>query len=131
MSEENVELVRRFFERLNVGELSPECCDPEIEIRNWAHSPMPGPYRGHEGLLRWWGDLSEAFEDVRLELKEVVDVDDERVVTVQRIIGSFRHTGIRLDAAWGSVIGVRERLIVSAVGYSSPQEAKRAAGLSE
>jgi hypothetical protein len=33
MSQENVEIVRRWFDGFAVGEVSPEPCDPEIEIR--------------------------------------------------------------------------------------------------
>src|SRR5215218_6270305 len=43
MSQENVEIVRRWFDGLNVREVSPELCDPEIEIRNWSGSLNPAP----------------------------------------------------------------------------------------
>jgi hypothetical protein len=47
MSRANVDLVRRWFEGLERGELSPEICDEEILIRNWDESPIRGPYHGH------------------------------------------------------------------------------------
>ena len=59
MSQEDVEIVRRWFEGLNLGKPSPELCDSQIEIRNWAESPAPGPYRGHEGLQRWWKEVHD------------------------------------------------------------------------
>ncbi|MGH2960718.1 MAG: nuclear transport factor 2 family protein [Solirubrobacterales bacterium] len=129
VSAENVKLVRRWFEGFRVGEVSPDICDPEIEIRNWKESPSPGPYRGHEGLRRWWNDVEDAFEDMHFELVDAIDVGDERVVTVQRIVGRFRLTGIEVDHIWGAVVSVRQGKIASAVGYASPGRAKRAAGL--
>ena len=47
----------------------------------------------------------------------------------ERISGRSRHTGIETDAAWGSIITVRDGKILSAVGYSTPRQARHAAGL--
>jgi ketosteroid isomerase-like protein len=124
-----VELVRRWFEGLSRGELMPEICHPEIEIRNWDESPVRGPYTGHEGLRQWWSDFAEAFDDVHMELKEVIDLGDGRVVTAQHLVGVFRLTGIPLDAPFGSIVTVRDGLIASAHGHASPGRAKKAAGL--
>jgi ketosteroid isomerase-like protein len=132
MSQENVEIVRRWFEGFNMGEVSPELCDPEIEIRNWSGSLTAGPYRGHDGLRRWWKELHDP--DVAVELRpfqveEIIDVDAERVVVVQRMTGRARYTGIELDLMWGAVVTVRGGKIASAAGYPTPEEAKQAAGL--
>jgi ketosteroid isomerase-like protein len=129
MSEENVQLVTRWFEGLQEGELRPELCHAEFEIRNWDELPVRGPYHGHAGLRQWWDDFADAFEDVRLELRDLVVVDAERVVADVRIVGRFRLTGIDVDAPFGSVITVRDGKILSAFGYASPGRAKKAAGL--
>ncbi len=129
MSAENVKLVRRWFAGLQRGDPSPELCHHEILIRNWDESPIPGPYHGHDGLRRWWEDFAEVLEGVRLELKEVIDLDEERVVTAQHVVGRFRLTGIEVDGPFGSIVTVRDRKIFSAIGYASPGRAKRAAGL--
>jgi ketosteroid isomerase-like protein len=129
VNEESLELVRRWFSALEDGNPAPEMCDPEIEITNWAESPVTGPYRGHEGVARWWEDVTDAFQEFRWELTSIEAVDDRRCVTVQRIAGRFRHTGIDLDFTWGAIITVRDGKILSAVGYASPRRARRAAGL--
>jgi ketosteroid isomerase-like protein len=129
VSEETVEVVRRWFEALERGDPAPELCDEEIEITNWAESPVTGPYHGHEGLARWWDDVIDAFQEFRWELKSIEAVDDRRCVTVQRMAGRFRHTGIDLDFAWGAIVTVRDGKILSAVGYTTPRRARRAAGL--
>jgi ketosteroid isomerase-like protein len=125
-----VELVKRWFDGFERGELSPELCDPEIVIRNWDESPVRGPYRGHEGLPQWWADFAEVIEDARIQLKEAIDLGDGRVVTSQHLVGRFRLTGIEVDGAWGAIVTVREGKILSAVGYATPGQAKKAAGLS-
>ena len=130
MSADNVELVRAWFAGFERGELSPELCHEELLIRNWDESPVRGPYHGLEGLRQWWADFAEAFEDVHLELKEAVPVDEDRVVTTQHIVGRFRLTGIELDGAFGAIVTVKDGKILSAIGYASPGRARRAAGLS-
>jgi ketosteroid isomerase-like protein len=72
---------------------------------------------GHEGLRRWWQEVAEAFE-LRFEIERLIDVDDERVLSVQRTISRFRpHTGIPLDNRWASLCWVRDGKIARAVGY--------------
>ncbi len=132
MSEENVELVRRWLEGLERGEVSPELCDPEIEIRNWAESPAPGPYHGYDGLHRWWRTVADpdiVVDPRPFQVEEMIDVGDDRVVVIQRLTGKARYSGIEFDEVWGAVITVRDGKIFSALGYASPEDAKRAAGL--
>lgn len=129
MPDEPVDVVRRWFAALEAGDLAVEMCDPEVEIRNWAESPIRGPYFGHDGVRQWWDDLAEAFENVRFKVLGIERVDDQRAVSAQRLVGTFRLTGIELDAAWGSVVSVREGKILKAIGYISPSEARRAVGL--
>jgi ketosteroid isomerase-like protein len=131
MSRENVELVRRWAYGLSRGELSLELCDPELRLDNIAGSPITGPYHGHEGLRRWWQDVAEAFDEIRFEVDELIDVDDERVLSVQRIVGRFRRTGIPIDTPMASLFWVREGKIARAVGYASRGRALEAAGLRE
>ena len=127
MSAEDVELVTRWFKGLGQGELTPEVCDPEIVIRNWDESPVRGPYHGHEGLGQWWADIADAIEELRFELNEATDLGDGRVLTIQKIVGRFRLTGIELDFPWGSIVTVRDGKILSATGYATPGQAKKAA----
>ena len=96
---------------------------------NWAESPIPGPYHGHNGVRQWWADVADAFDGVRLQVMRIEGLDSRRVLTAQRLVGTFRLTGIELDVPWGSVISVRDGKILKAVGYISPSQARRAVGL--
>jgi ketosteroid isomerase-like protein len=129
MSARNVELVRRWFAGLARGDLSLEICDQDITLRNWDESPVPGDYQGHAGLQRWWAEFADAFEEVRIELKEATALDETRVVTTQHLVGTFRLTGIKLDGPFGAIITVRDGRILDVTGYASPGLAKKAAGL--
>jgi len=129
MSGENAEVVRRWFSRFAEGAPGVELCDPEVRIDNVADFPITGPYHGHDGVRQWWSDLQDAIDQLHIELEELIEVDPERVVTSQRIVGRFRHTGIPLDAPWGSILWVRNGRIVRAMGYGSRAQAFTAAGL--
>ena len=129
MSDQVVDVVRRWLSSLEQGDPAPEMCDPEVEIVNWAESPIPGPYPGHDGVRQWWADVADAFDGVRLQVMRIEGLDSRRVLTAQRLVGTFRLTGIELDVPWGSVISVRDGKILKAVGYISPSQARRAVGL--
>jgi ketosteroid isomerase-like protein len=131
LSQEKVEIVRRWLDGLAHGELSLGLCDPEMVIENVAEFPITGPYRGHEGVRRWWRDLSEAFSEMRIEVDELIDLGDERVLTTLRIVGRFRRTDIPIDTPWGSLISVKDGKIARAAGYGSRRQAFEAAGMSE
>ena len=122
-----VEVVRRWFAELARGNPAPELCDPEIEIRNWDDAPITGPYFGHQGVHEWWADVADAFEDVRFELLEIEPIDATRCLTIQRLVGRFRLTGIDVDGAWGAIVAVRDGKVLSAHGYASPGRARKAA----
>ncbi len=129
-----MEIVRRWVARLRAGDPAPELCDPEIEIRNWAESPFPGPYYGHDGLRKWFRDVNDPDMglDIQLfELEEIVEIDDGRVLTTQRATGRGRSSGLAVDQRWGGITGVRDGRIAFAFGYPTPEEAREAAGLSE
>ena len=129
MPTENVEVVTRWFDGLARGDVTAEMCDPEVVVRNWDGSPVRGPYHGLGGLHQWWADFAEVIEDVRLELKEAVDLGDGRVITTQHVVGRFRGSGIPVDGPFGAIVEVREGRVLSATGYASPGKAKKAAGL--
>ena len=134
MSKENAEIVQRWFERLNAGEPGAELCSEDVEISNWAESPVPGPYHGRDGVRRWFRDVndSDIGTDIQMFcLEELIEVDEQRVVTVQRARGRARYTQIEMDHPWGAVITVEDGRIVSATGYATPAGAKQAAGLGE
>jgi ketosteroid isomerase-like protein len=131
VSEEDVQVVRRWFRQLAEGDPGVDLCHPEVEIRNWEESPAPGPFTGHRGVRRWWHAVNDP--DIGtfslFELEDVVDLGSGRVLTLQRAVAEARYSGIRVDQRWGSIIRVRDGLISGATGYSSQAAARRAAGL--
>jgi ketosteroid isomerase-like protein len=133
MSEEDVETVRSGFEHFNrEGYLPEDAFDPQVELLNLRESPLPGPYRGYEGLRRWSDDLLEVLDDGRLEVQEMIDADEAgAVITQVRLRGRARHTGIAVDLPFTIVSWMRDGRTYRTVGFSDHREALEAAGLSE
>lgn len=130
MSEENVEIVRRAIEATG-DDLPFDLWATDLRIDNMPEFPIRGTYEGHEGLARWWADLSEVIEDLRFELEEIVDLGDDRVLSVLRTSGRASHTGIQMEVLWASVFTLRGAKIVHAQGYWTPEQAREAVGLRE
>ena len=119
----NLEIVKRWGEAIQRGDLAQELWAADLEIVNAEGWAIEATYHGYEGLHRWWSDLAEAFSDFAMQVEEIIPVDDERVLTVQRFIGPFRTTGIPFDAPWASVVTVKGGRITRAVGYLSKHRA--------
>lgn len=127
----NANVVRLAFSEFGGDLTESSYWDPDIVMVNAADWVIETTYRGHEGVMRWWEDLAEAFDDFDLDLLTVRELDDGRVLTTQRFVGRFRETGIPVpeDTAWGSIQTVRDGRVVHAQGYLTAARALRAAGL--
>jgi uncharacterized protein len=136
MSEENVELLRRFIETFNRGDvegaLALADAPPEFEfVPSGVLIPdLSGVQRGPEGLRRlvevFWGE----FDDPRIEVHELIDAGDQVFVSAT-FWGRGRQSGAETSwDAWG-VWTVRDGRMVRFQGFTDRDPALEAAGLSE
>src|SRR5688572_5567659 len=125
MSQGNAEVVRDVWRRFNRDGALPETLfDPEVEVFNARETPLPGPYRGYDGLRRWREVVFEVLEEGRYEVGDVVEVDDADVVVYRlRLLGRARHTGIGVDVGWTMVSWFREGRIHCLKAFTSHSEA--------
>src|SRR6476469_11150643 len=131
MSQENVDLVRRSLDHFNAtGELLWDVIDKDVE---WVIDPMgllAGTYRGHEGVKMFLARLDESFDQVGLEIDDLIDAGDS-VVAVGRTRMHGRGSGVTAEQPIGWVLRVRESRIVRNRVYFRPAEALEAVGLAE
>src|SRR5262245_42903382 len=131
MSEENVAALNRGIDALNGRDLDAylELIDGNAEVAPRV-SAIEGPYRGHEGIRRWWKNLFDAFPDYRLEIVDVRAEDDLPVSELR-----WRAHGAGSDAPFDETIGHvarwRDRKLVSWRVYESRADALEDAGLTE
>jgi ketosteroid isomerase-like protein len=94
MSQENVEVVRRWYEHFDqTGE--PDYCllDPEVVYDVSRRTFDSNVYRGHEGVRRFASLIREQWATLRIEPKEFRAAGNEVVVSV-RLIGVGRMSGV-------------------------------------
>ena len=137
MSEENVEVARRFGDALNAflrGEMSNEAWlalwDEEAEFVPLRAQLEGESYSGHDGLMRFVAELAEDFEEVRFEIEETRDAG-EQVVGIGRFRARGRASGVNINVPVGVVQRVRRGKIVYTRLFSEPADALEAARLSE
>jgi ketosteroid isomerase-like protein len=120
MSQENVEIARRAIDALNrsdlmVGGSDPlptlrEFCDPDVEWDFSRRGVDPEIYRGYEGWLRIAEQFGDAWQELRLEIEEIIDAGDS-VVLFTNMIG-LSKSGIALDHRVGQIWTFRDGKIV-------------------
>jgi ketosteroid isomerase-like protein len=130
-SADNVDSFWRYNELLNdTGEIAAEYLHPDVEMRMFRGSPIPGPYRGHDGVRRWRDDTFDVIDDWRMELDEVIETGDPDVlVAIHRFVGRMKHTNLPADFPLAVVVRFRDGKMASFEGYRERSEALEAAGV--
>ena len=131
MSQENVELTRRYFEGWNAGDMVAvgESYDPHAVVRyadGWPEGSEP--IMGREAVMRQWEQQRQAFDADTLELIEIIDLGD-RVVT--RFIWRAEGSGPDLNMEVTSVATLRKGKTILVEFFWNHAEALETLGLSE
>jgi ketosteroid isomerase-like protein len=127
---DNAELVRRFFEDLNEGNVKAMLARlaPEFEMVVPAGMGVePRTYRGPDGFRRWFDSFSEIME-IRVEGRDFIAVGD-RVVAPHTLHARGRETGIDTEQytvhVWHLHDGEAEMLEVFATLDEALEAARR------
>ena len=132
MSQENVEIVRRFYEAWARNEFPgpTELMDPEIEYVNPAGAVEPGTRRGRAAFSRAVEKVFDGWETWQME-PEAFEAVGDRVAVVLRYRARGRRSGVEIDGRESALWTVREGTVVRYAWFQEPSEALEAAGLSE
>jgi ketosteroid isomerase-like protein len=122
MSQENVEVVRRFLV-VDLDDLLP-FVDPDIVWNPVEESSARGPEAVRASTERWKSE----WDDYELTPEEFVDMGD-RVVATVRFRARGRVSGIEVDARLYDVFTLRDGKIVRMDQFTEQSEALEAAGL--
>ena len=132
MSQENVEVMRRHYEAGLRGDWAAVLrdVDPDVEF---VELPAFGTktYHGHQGLidaLTWWPSQWDEFET---ELLQVVDVDDEHVISLFRNHGRGKASGVEVVEEVAFLGTFRNGKVTRFEMFRSVAEALEAVGLRE
>jgi ketosteroid isomerase-like protein len=152
MSEENVEVVRRYYEAvhrvllaywdaprsaadsLRAGDIPPEVA----EMMRWLHpnaewkTALTGvTYRGYEEMTTGFDEMVGAAKDYRVELQEVTDLGGNQILVAAKVGMKGKASEIDVDTMLFVAVTVRDGLITKMDEYLERDEALEAAGLSE
>jgi ketosteroid isomerase-like protein len=132
MPQQNVEIVRAAFKALEHGGLDEALAfvDPEVEFEPPDEAvESPTGFKGHGALRERWMTLLEPFQDARFEPMELIDVDDETVVAVFRVLVRGRASEVPVEAQPAYVLTLRHGRIVQLRSYLHKGQALEAVGL--
>jgi ketosteroid isomerase-like protein len=97
VASDNLDFVRSICTAWAGGDFSStEWAHPEIEFVI-ADGPSAGSWRGLAGMAKASRDLLNSWEQVRLEVEEYREVDDERVLVFNHFGGRGKTSGLELD----------------------------------
>jgi ketosteroid isomerase-like protein len=102
MSRDDLEVVKAIYERWQRGDLAAELLDPEID---WS-TPHPdaAALHGRQEVVAFLRRYAGTFEDYRMELEELRDLGDHRVLArfseSGRGKGSGVETHLRASGEW-------------------------------
>ncbi len=129
MSQQNVQRVREAYEFVNENhEPDFELLDVDIQWHTRADLPDSATYRGHQGvtaLMDEW--FRGAFEDVRVDVEELIDAGD-RVVVVLLMHGQLRGSSRMVEMPETHVLTMRDGKTTEIHEYQTKAEALEAVG---
>jgi ketosteroid isomerase-like protein len=133
MSQENLEIVRRSADAYNRSDLDGIVKDwaPDA-VLDWSNSRgvEAGVYRGHREIRAFAQRFLTNWDEVRLEIAEPVQVEDDLVIA-ENVTYLRGRDGIEVQARSAWLIRFRDGKQTSLTLYQTKQDALAAAGLSE
>ncbi len=87
-----------------------EFCHPDVEWDFSRRAIDPEIYHGYDGWLRIAGQFGDAWQELRLEIQEIIDAG-ENVVLFTNMVG-LSKSGIRLAQTVGQVWTFRDGKII-------------------
>jgi ketosteroid isomerase-like protein len=96
VAQTNLDLVRSIYAAWERGDFaSAEWADPDIELA-FADGPTAGSSKGLASMAAAASELFSAWEGVRVAVDDYRELDDERVLVLDRRAGRGKTSGLEL-----------------------------------
>ncbi len=119
---------RRDFDVILVG------LDPEIYEYRPSRDLLPPDleevFHGHDGYLRLWRYWLDAFEDIRWDPEELLDLGDKLLVTTQQS-GHGSGSGVAVSEAVFQLFTLHRGMVIRQDDFLNHAEALEAVGLAD
>jgi ketosteroid isomerase-like protein len=132
MSQENVDVVRRFLDAFNARDvevlvrLSAEDCE-WVPFRAQLEGIV---YRGHEGVRQFLSDMNEDWETFRIDPLEFRD-RHQRVAVIGRVKARSAGSSMEIESIAGFVHEVEQGRVRRITSHSDVEAALDAVGVRE
>src|SRR4051794_4834732 len=125
MSQENVEVVRAQAEAFARGdrEEAMSFLDTDVVYDITRYSAAGGVFHGLQGIREGFGEWIGSWEGYRVEILEVIDAGDDKVVLMSRQTGKGRGSGVPVEVTNAVVNTVRDGKVIRMDVYPTPAEA--------
>jgi ketosteroid isomerase-like protein len=132
MSEENVELVRRYYAALNRGdqETVRELLTEDFVTDTSRRPVEPAVLRGREASMTAAAAVREVWEELIVEPVELIPSGD-RVLAIVDNRGRGRSSGAAVESRTGQLWTLRDGKLARFEYFGTREEALRVLGLSE
>jgi hypothetical protein len=115
MSQENVEVVRRFVETYSRSDLAPsdwgrfaaDFYEPDGDYYPVRKFPEARPCHGIEEIARFLADYRDAWDRYEFVVKKLIPVGGDRVLVHLAIRAEGRESGVKLDGDLYQCVWVR------------------------
>jgi ketosteroid isomerase-like protein len=145
MTEENVHVVRRYFELidrllkdywtnpvpLTEYPLLDEAFRDVDADAQWKPPNLSETIEGRDAWLSFVSDLLDATDDWRINIKDVSSLGDDHVLVASRNAIRGKGSGIEIDQAIWTVVAVKAGKIATIRDFTERADALEAAGVSE
>jgi ketosteroid isomerase-like protein len=136
MSQENVQIVRRYWELFNAGGVEAaareleSAFDPEVEFHEDAAFPDAGVHRGMDAIVAYVKQFQELMVGHEIEVEELREAEDSVVAFVHEVASGSRST-VAVELRPAFVWRFQGGAVVRVEAYLDRQKALEAVGLSE
>jgi ketosteroid isomerase-like protein len=132
VSQENVEIVRRYYAAWNAGGLDAARAfwSDDFEWHDASEMPDGSVYRGAEAAAAHFRDLNEVLGTMAVQVDRALPAGDE-VFVVLHVHVDAQRGGVPMDGVIFETVDVEEGKIVRIRLFLDEEAALEAAGLSE
>jgi ketosteroid isomerase-like protein len=127
-----IALIRRVFEAFSRRDVEAvlALCDSAIELQlpTAQRANQGEPYRGYEGIRRYFDDIGRVWEELRVVPQEFQELEDGVFATGR--VYARGESGLVVDSPAFWLWRIREGRVLSGHVFENREEALKAAGLS-
>jgi ketosteroid isomerase-like protein len=129
MSQQDVETLSRGYEAFASGDTDTVLAllYPDVTVEVHTDRPDIGSeiYHGHEGFLANFAELTDVFEDLKIDAEEIEE-SGGRVMVSCRITGRGKGSGVAIEAKIFHVWTLRDGMASRLEIFSDSQQARSA-----